>query len=90
MKKVVYICHPFRSDAAANGERLRRLWAAVKGHYVPLAPHWCCRPSDCFDVDWLLTRTGPDRYGKVPWACTPAQAGVPRLPHVWSRPGWGK
>jgi hypothetical protein len=39
MKRVVYICHPFRGDVAANRERVRRLCAAVKRDYVPLAPH---------------------------------------------------
>jgi hypothetical protein len=39
MTKVVYICHPFRSDVAANRERVRRICAAVKRDYVPLAPH---------------------------------------------------
>jgi len=39
MTKVVYICHPFRGDVAANRERVRRICAAVKRDYVPLAPH---------------------------------------------------
>lgn len=39
MKKVVYICHPFRGDIAANRERVRRICTAVKRDYVPLAPH---------------------------------------------------
>jgi len=39
MTKVVYICHPFRGDIAANRERVRRICAAVKRDYVPLAPH---------------------------------------------------
>ena len=114
--KVVYICHPFRGDIAANRDRVRRLCAAVKRNYVPLAPHlmlpayideaterglalehglallrgadevWVCGPRVSegmageiaeashlglpvyrIDVDWLLTRSGPDRYAKVPW-----------------------
>jgi len=39
MTKVVYVCHPFRGDVAANRERVRRICAAVKRDYVPLAPH---------------------------------------------------
>jgi hypothetical protein len=39
MTKVVYICHPFRGDIAANRERVRRICAAIKRDYVPLAPH---------------------------------------------------
>ena len=39
MTKVVYICHPFRGDIAGNRERVRRICAAVKRDYVPLAPH---------------------------------------------------
>lgn len=39
MTKVVYVCHPFRGDVAANRERVRRICAAVKRNYVPLAPH---------------------------------------------------
>lgn len=39
MTKVVYICHPFRGDVAANRERVRRICAAIKHDYVPLAPH---------------------------------------------------
>ena len=39
MTKVVYICHPFRGDVAANRERVRRICAAIKCDYVPLAPH---------------------------------------------------
>jgi hypothetical protein len=39
MTKVVYICHPFRGDVAANRERVRRICAVVKRDYVPLAPH---------------------------------------------------
>ncbi|MFQ5845584.1 MAG: hypothetical protein ACE5JG_11420, partial [Planctomycetota bacterium] len=39
MTKVVYICHPFRGDIAANRERVRRICAAAKRDYVPLAPH---------------------------------------------------
>ena len=39
MTKVLYICHPFRGDIAANRERVRRICAAVKRDYVPLAPH---------------------------------------------------
>jgi len=136
MKKVVYICHPFRGEVAANRDRVRRLCAAVKRDYVPLAPHlmlpayideaterslalehglallrgadevWVCGPrvSDGMageiaeasrlglpvyriDVDWLLTRSGSDRYAKVLWACAPAQTVVPGLPHVRSRFG---
>jgi hypothetical protein len=37
--KVVYICHPFRGDVAGNREHVRRICAAVKRDYVPLAPH---------------------------------------------------
>ena len=36
---VVYICDPFRGDVAANREHVRRICAAVKRDYVPLAPH---------------------------------------------------
>ncbi len=39
MKRVVYICHPFRGDVAANRERVRCICAAIKCDYVPLAPH---------------------------------------------------
>lgn len=39
MTKVVYICHPFRGDIAGHRERVRRICAAVKRDYVPLAPH---------------------------------------------------
>lgn len=37
--KVVYICHPFRSDQARNARRVRSLCrAAVRTNQIPLAP----------------------------------------------------
>ncbi len=37
--KVVYLCHPFSGDVAANCERVRRFCLAVKREVVPIAPH---------------------------------------------------
>jgi hypothetical protein len=38
MKKVIYVCHPFRGDPAANAERVRRICKVLKKDCVPLAP----------------------------------------------------